>query len=261
MEIKVNGLTVNYEIAGNGPWVTLSHSLACDLHMWDEQMDALTKKYKVLRYDTRGHGKSSAPQGAYSLDMLADDLKALLDAVGIAQCHFAGLSMGGMIGQTFALKYPGVFKSLTLADTSSGYPPDAGPMWEARIKAVQEKGMAGMVEGTLGRWFTEPFRKSRPDVIKRMSTLIENTPPNGFIGCCHAIPKINTTGRLHEITTPVMIVVGDQDGGTPVAMSEAMFKARPQSDFYIIKDASHISNVEKPAAFSHVLTTFLAKHR
>ncbi|MCE9641876.1 MAG: alpha/beta fold hydrolase, partial [Betaproteobacteria bacterium] len=122
MEIKVNGLKVNYEIAGNGPWVTLSHSLACDLHMWDEQMDALTKKYKVLRYDTRGHGKREAPAGAYTLDQLADYAHGLLAALGIKTTHWAGLSMGGMIGQTFELKYPGIFKSMVLADTTSNYP-------------------------------------------------------------------------------------------------------------------------------------------
>ena len=103
MEITVNGLRVNYEIAGSGPSVTLSHSLACDLHMWDEQMDALTRKFTVLRYDKRGHGKSEAPAGAYTLDQLADDAHGLLNALGIKQTHWAGLSMGGMIGQTFAL--------------------------------------------------------------------------------------------------------------------------------------------------------------
>ena len=104
MQTTVNGNTVNYEIAGEGPWLTLSHSLACDLRMWDEQMDALTKKYKVLRYDTRGHGKSAAPQGAYTLEALADDVHGLLGTLGIKETHWAGLSMGGMIGQTFALK-------------------------------------------------------------------------------------------------------------------------------------------------------------
>ena len=261
MHARTNGIDTFYTIAGDGPWLVLSHSLGCDISMWDDQMDVLTKHYKVLRYDTRGHGKSGAPAGAYTLDMLADDLKALLDTVGVSQCHFAGLSMGGMIGQTFALKYPGVLKTLVLADTTSSYPPEAISLWEARIKIVQEKGMAGVVDGTLQRWFTDPFRQANPDIMKRMAALIENTPPIGYIGCCHAIPKINTTARLKDITTPMMIVVGEQDGGTPLAMSEAMFKARPQSDFYVIKDASHISNVEKPAAFTHVLTTFLAKHR
>ena len=221
MEIKVNGLKINYEIAGNGPWVTLSHSLACDLHMWDEQMDALTKKYQVLRYDTRGHGKSEAPAGAYTLDQLADDAHGLLAALGIKATHWSGLSMGGMIGQTFALKYPGIFKSMVLADTTSNYPAAAAAAWADRIQTAQSKGMAAVVDGTLARWFTEPFRKTNPPGIARVDAAIRATPVAGFVGCCHAIQKINVTARLKEITCPTLVIVGEQDPGTPVAMARA----------------------------------------
>ena len=261
MQARTNGIDTHYTIAGNGPWLVLSHSLACDVTMWDPQMDVLTQHYKVLRYDTRGHGKSSAPAGAYTLDMLADDLKALLDAVGATQVHFAGLSMGGMIGQTFALKYPGVLKTLTLADTTSKYAPEGAAMWEGRIKTVGEKGMSTILDGTLERWFTAGFRQHHPDVIKAISAVILATPAAGYCGCGQAISKINTTDRLKDITAKTMIVVGADDGGTPVAMSETMRRAKPEAEFYIIKDAAHISNIEKPAAFTHVLTTFLAKHR
>ena len=119
MNVKTNGIELNYEVEGNGPWLTMSHSLACNVTMWDPQMPVLTKKFKVLRFDTRGHGQSSAPAGEYTLDELADDVKGLLDALNIKQTHWAGLSMGGMIGQAFALKYPGVFLSMVLADTTS----------------------------------------------------------------------------------------------------------------------------------------------
>jgi len=119
MKTKANGINVYYELHGKeaAPWLVLSHSLACSVRMWDEQIAAFKDRYRILAYDTRGHGASDAPAGAYSLDMLAEDAKALLDAVGVKRCHWAGLSMGGMIGQTFALKYPGVFQTLTLADT------------------------------------------------------------------------------------------------------------------------------------------------
>ena len=119
MKINANGIDINYTVEGEGPWVTLSHSLACNLHMWDEEAKRLSKRYKVLRYDTRGHGESSAPAGAYTLELLADDLHGLLAALGVKATHFVGLSMGGMIGQTYALKYPGMFKSLALCDTTS----------------------------------------------------------------------------------------------------------------------------------------------
>jgi len=184
MKVKANGIDIHYEIEGDGPWLTMSHSLACNLHMWDPQMPVLTKKFKVLRFDTRGHGQSSAPAGEYTLEQLADDVKGLLDALKIKHTHFAGLSMGGMIGQAFALKYPGVFQSMVLADTTSQYAPEAWSMWEARIKTAREKGMEPLVEPTLGRWFTEPYRKTHPEMMARVSALIRATPVAGYCGCC-----------------------------------------------------------------------------
>ena len=257
MQTKVNGLNVNYEIAGDGPWVTLSHSLACDLHMWDEQMAALTKKYKVLRYDTRGHGKSEAPTGAYTLEQLADDAHGLLSALGIKETHWAGLSMGGMIGQTFALKYPGVFKSMVLADTTSRYPAEAASAWADRIQTAQTKGMDAVVDGTLARWFTEPYRKSNPPAVARVGASIRGTPVAGFVGCCHAIPKINVTQRLKEITCPTLVIVGEQDPGTPVAMAREIHEALPGSELVIIPSAAHLSNIEQPQAFDKALLGFL----
>jgi 3-oxoadipate enol-lactonase len=259
MQTKVNGLTVNYEIAGTGPWVTLSHSLACDLHMWDEQMDALTQKFQVLRYDTRGHGKSEAPAGPYTLDALADDAHGLLTALGIKETHWAGLSMGGMIGQTFALKYPGIFRSMVLADTTSRYPADAAAAWADRIQTAQTKGMAAVVDGTLARWFTEPYRKSNPPAVARVGASIRATPVAGFVGCCHAIPKINVTPRLKEIACPTLVIVGEQDPGTPVAMAREIHAAKPGSELVIIPSAAHLSNIEQPQAFNAALLGFLER--
>jgi 3-oxoadipate enol-lactonase len=259
MDIKVNGLNINYEIAGNGPWVTLSHSLACDKHMWDEQMDALTKKYKVLRYDTRGHGKSEAPAGAYTLDQLADDAHGLLNALGIKRTHWAGLSMGGMIGQTAALKYPGLFQSLILADTTSRYPAEAAGVWADRIKTAETHGMEAVVEGTLARWFTEPYRKKNTPGLARVAAAIRATPVAGFVGCCHALPKINVTARLKEIKCPVLVIVGEDDPGTPVAMAREIHEAAPGSQLVIIPSAAHIANIEQPEAFTKAMLDFLGR--
>lgn len=257
MKVKANGIDINYEIEGNGPWLTMSHSLACDLHMWDPQMPALTKKFKVLRYDTRGHGQSGAPAGEYTLDQLADDVKGLLDALKIRQTHWAGLSMGGMIGQTFALKYPGVFQSMVLADTTSRRPPDAAKMWNERIQNAQTKGMGALVDGTLGRWFTEPYRKAHPDVIGRIGDGIRKTPVAGFVGCCHAISKIDLTDRLKTIKCPTLVIVGEQDMGTPVEAARAIHQNLPGSELKVIPSAAHLSNIEQTAEFNKAMTGFL----
>jgi 3-oxoadipate enol-lactonase len=261
MKIKANGVQIEYDIQGEGPWVVMSHSLACTSAMWDEQAQALKSKHKVLRFDTRGHGGSDAPAEAYTLDMLADDLHGVLSKLGVTNPHFVGLSMGGMIGMTYALKYPRAFKSLVLCDTSSRVPPDAKPVWEERIKIATEQGMEPLVEPTLKRWFTEPFLAKRSSVVDRVAGMIRSTPPSGYAGCCHAIPQVNLTDKLGAIQCPVQVIVGDKDIGTPVAMSEAIHRAIPSSELVIIPDASHLSNVEQPAAFNSALLKFLSRVR
>ena len=257
MKVKTNGIEINYEVEGNGPWITLSHSLACNLHMWDDQMELLTKRFKVLRFDTRGHGQSTAPEGEYTLDQMADDVHGLFAHLGIKETHWVGLSMGGMIGQTYALKYPGAFKSLVLADTTSRRPPNAAQMWGERIVIAREKGMAGVLDSTLARWFTAPYIKARPDVMKRIGADILNTPVAGFCGACAAIAKVDTLDRLKEIKCPVFITVGDQDHGTPPDMARAIHANLPGSSLAIIESAAHISNVEQKDVFNQNLINFL----
>ena len=259
MNITNNGIEIHYEISGNphGPWITLSHSLACNLHMWDEQMAVLTKKFKVLRFDTRGHGQSTAPPGDYTLEQMADDVKGLLDALGITRTHWVGLSMGGMIGQTFALKYPGVFQSLVLADTTSRRPPNAEQMWGERVAAARANGMPGVLDSTLARWFTEPYRNARKDVMARIGEQILSTPVDGFAGACAAIAKVNTLDRLKEIQCPAFIIVGEHDHGTPPAMARAIHENLPGSALLVIPSAAHLSNVEQPTAFNQALIEFL----
>ena len=259
MKLKANGIEINYEIEGDGPVVTFSHSLACNLSMWDEQANALKGRYRVLRFDTRGHGQTSAPAAAYSLDQLADDLKGLLDGLSISATHFVGLSMGGMIGQVFALKHPAMVQSLVLCDTASRYPAAAAPVWEERIKTVGAQGMEPMVAPTLERWFTAPFRARRRDLMARVGAMIRSTPASGYIGCCHAIPKINVTERLKEVRCPALVIVGEEDPGTPVEMSREIHAALPGAELAILSRASHLSNLEQPAEFNRALGGFLDK--
>jgi 3-oxoadipate enol-lactonase len=259
MKLKANGIEINYEIEGDGPVVTFSHSLACNLSMWEEQARALKGRYRVLRFDTRGHGQSSAPAGAYTLEQLADDLKGLLDGLAIAATHFVGLSMGGMIGQVFALRHPAMVQSLVLCDTTSRYPAAAAPVWEERIKAVGAKGMEPMVAPTLERWFTAPFRARRRDLMDKVGTMIRSTPAPGYIGCCHAIPRINVTERLKEVRCPALVIVGEEDPGTPVEMAREIQAALPGAELAILSRASHLSNLEQPAEFNRALGGFLDK--
>ena len=261
MKVKANGIEMHYTLEGpaNAPVVTLSHSLATDLSMWEPQLAALRARYRVLSYDTRGHGGTEAPAAAYSLDQLADDAQALLRALGIQRTHWVGLSMGGMIGQTLALKAPELFASLVLCDTSSRVPPEAKPLWDERVRTAEAKGMEPLVEGTLGRWFTAPFKDRGGSVVQSVRAMIRSTNPAGYIGCCQAIAGLNLTDRIGAIKVPTLIIVGEDDQGTPDAASKVMNEQIKGSQLVVLKSAAHLSNMEQPEAFTQALTGFLSK--
>lgn len=260
MKATANGIETYYEIHGRegAPWLVFSHSLACSVRMWDGQIAALEDRYRILAYDTRGHGQSAAPQGPYTLEALADDLRELLKVLKIEKPHYCGLSMGGMIGQTCALKYPGVFRSMALCDTTSRYPAAAAPMWQERIRIAEGQGMKPLVQPTLERWFTEAFRKSKPEEVARVAAQIERTPVPGYAGCCHAIPKIDVTARLKEIKCPALVICGEDDPGTPPAMAREIHENLPGSALVLIPRAAHLSNIEQPEAFNRALAQFLS---
>jgi 3-oxoadipate enol-lactonase len=260
MRILANGIVTHYVLEGpvGAPVVTLSHSLAASLEMWEPQVAAMADGYRVLRYDTRGHGGSEVPPGPYTLEMLADDVLGLLEALGVERTHFVGLSMGGMIGQAVALKRPAVLASLVLADTTSRVPPEAGPLWDARIAMAESQGMAALAEGTIERWFTRPFIERAPEVVDRVRMLIRTTPPQGFAGCSQAIRALDYADRLRAIRTPTLIIVGQEDLGTPVAASELMHAAIAGSKLVVLPSAAHLSNVEQAEKFNHAVLGFLA---
>ena len=259
MKLTANGIEIHYALEGDGPVVTLSHALGTNLSMWDDQARAFRGRYRVLRFDTRGHGQTSAPAGPYTLDQMADDLHGILTGLGITETHFVGLSMGGMIGQVFALTYPRMVRSLVLCDTTSRYPAEAQAAWQERIRTVEAKGMEAMVEPMLQRWFTAPFRERRRDVMERIAAMLRTTPPQGYVGCCHALPKINTTDRLGAVRCPALVIVGEEDPGAPVEVARAIHAALPIAELGILRSASHLSNVEQPEEFNRVLLGFLDK--
>lgn len=259
MKLRANGIEIHYTIEGEGPLVTMSHSLGCSLSMWDDQARTLRGRYRVLRFDTRGHGQTSAPPGPYRLEQMTEDLQGLLTGLGMTETHFVGLSMGGMIGQVFALQHPTMVRSLILCDTTSRYPEVARALWEDRIRTVEAKGMEPMVEPTLQRWFTAPFREAHRDLMDRVRAMLRSTPPQGYVGCCHAIPKINVTDRLREIRCPALVIVGEEDPATPVEMARTIHAALPSAELAILRSASHLSNMEQPDEFNRVLVSFLDK--
>jgi len=259
MLIKANGIQMNYELSGrkDDPVVMLSHSLGSSLVMWNPQMKALEPHFQLLRYDIRGHGKSEAPPGAYTLELLGEDAVALLDILEIEKVHWVGLSMGGMIGQSVALNYPRRLKSLALCDTTAAIAPEAQPLWQERIDAVREKGVASQLEPTMERWFTPSFLKLNPYMLGVIRNEFLATPAQGYLGCIYAIRKLNYLDRLSEIKIPTLIMVGEDDAGTPVSASEAMHQVIPNSKLVIITSARHLSNVEQPEIFNTTLLTFL----
>jgi len=263
MQIEAKGIRINYELSGKegSPVVVLSHSLGSSLAMWELQLESLEPHFRVLRYDTRGHGGSDTPEGAYTMDQLGDDAIGLMDALGVEErVHWVGLSMGGMIGQFIALNHPGRLRSLVLCDTAAIIPKESQPVWEERIQRAREKGMQALVQETLERWFTRPYLEKNPPEVGLIRTHFLATPVAGYIGCSQAIRRINYLERLSEIRISTLIMVGENDPGTPVASSEAMHKRIPDSKLVVLPSAAHLSNVEQAEAFNESLVAFLREH-
>ena len=259
MQIKANGIRMNYELSGKkgAPPVVLSHSLSSSLLMWNPQIDALSPYFQVLRYDTRGHGATDAPSGSYTLELLAEDVIGLLDALGMGRVHFVGLSMGGMIGQCLVLNHPSRLKSLVLCDTASIIPTEAQPVWQERLDKVCKKGMEALFEETLERWFTPAFLRQNPPMVELIREQILATPVAGYIGCVEAIRRLNYLDRISGIKIPTLIMVGEDDPGTPVSASEAMHERITGSKLVILPSARHLSNVEQTDPFNGALLKFL----
>ena len=244
---------------GAGEAVLLVHAIGCDHRMWDGLAEALSPRFRVIRMDVRGHGASAVTPRPYSLDQLADDARDVLDGLKIDKAHWVGLSMGGMIGQAFALRHPKRLRKLVLANTTSSYGAQGPEMWAARAKAVGEGGMAAIKEIAMQRYFTDDFRASHSDIVDRIGDGFLATDPAGYIACCDAIRDLDFTGDLHRIQAPTLVIAGEKDVGTPVAMSETIAKAIPGAQLSVIKGAAHLSALENPEAFNRLVEAFLAR--
>lgn len=261
MFVEANGIKIHCEFSGKkrAPVTVLSHSLACGMRMWNPQLERLESCFRVLRYDTRGHGGSDAPPGPYTLAQLVEDAIGLLDALAIDRVHWIGVSMGGMIGQGIALGHPDRLQSLVLADTAAIIPDEAQPVWQERIDAVRREGMAAITESTLQRWFTPNYLNRKVSEVDQIRQQILKTPVAGYIGCSEAIRRLNFLDQLAAIQTPTLIMVGADDPGTPVAASEAMHARIAGSKLVVIPSAAHLANIEQAEVFNTNLMTFLGQ--
>ncbi|MGQ9510221.1 MAG: 3-oxoadipate enol-lactonase [Thermodesulfobacteriota bacterium] len=262
MFAEVNGIRTYFEISGRkeGPVVMLSHSLGSSHLMWNLQREALEPYFQLLRYDIRGHGMSGGGSEPYSLEQLGEDSIGLLDHLGIEQVHWVGISMGGMIGQAIALNHPHRLKSLVLCDTAAIIPQEAQPIWQERIDQVHKKGMDSQLEATMERWFSPSFLKTNPPILSLIQKQFLSTSIEGYVNCIEAIRRLNYLDRLSEIRIPTLILVGEDDPGTPVAASEAIHQRISGSILRIIPSARHLSNVEQPEIFNQHLLSFLKEH-
>lgn len=259
MLIKSNGIEMHCELSGkpDAPVVVLSHSLGSSMVMWEPQLKVLEADFHVLRYDMRGHGDSEVTQGAYSLEMLGRDVVGMLAALQIDKAHFVGLSIGGMIGQGLGLNHADRLLSLTLCDTALVLPEEAKPLFRERMDLAGSQGMAALAEGTLARWFTPPFLKEAHPMVKRIRAQIEATPVEGFVGCSHAIMALDYKDRLAAIDLDTLIIVGEDDPGTPVSAAEAIHAEIRNSQLKVLPSAMHLCNIEQAQAFNTVLMDFL----
>jgi 3-oxoadipate enol-lactonase len=240
--------------------VTLTHPLGATLALWDEHVPALTRRYRVLRYDVRGHGGSEVPPGPYTLEQMADDLFGLLGSLGITESHFVGVSMGGLIGMTAALAHPRMIRSLVLCDTTACYGPGLRPMWEARIRVAEAEGMTpALVDRTMAIWFTEAFRSRHKETVDRIAEMLRRSDPRGYAAAIRAIGFVDLTRRIGAIGCPTLVVVGEQDPGTPPAMAAVIHERIPGSQLLVLTDAAHCAVVEAADRFLPALLAFLEK--
>ena len=239
------------------PWIVLANSLGADQTMWDPQIAMLTERYRVLRFDTRGHGNSDTPAGDWSLADLEADTLALMDAHNIGQADYMGLSMGGMTGLGLALRVPQRFGRMVVADARADAPEAWQANWDVRIAKVQAEGLAGIVEATLQMWFTADWLAANPGAADAVRAMVVGNDSVGYCRCCAALKGLDHLRHLGSVTIPVIYVVGAQDKGAAPEVMQAMANATPNSRLEVVDPAGHVSNMNNPAGFNRAIGAFL----
>lgn len=253
-----DGCAIHYRFDGaaDAPLLLLSNSLGTTMDMWEPQLEHLTSRFRVLRYDARGHGGSDAPAGGYSLDRLGRDVVEMLDALALDRVSFCGLSMGGMVGQWLGVRAPDRLDRMVLANTSAFMGPPSA--WDDRIVAVRERGMGAIAEVVVERWFTDRFRRLSAGAVAAVLSMLRSTDPAGYAGCCAAIRDMDLRATAPLILVPTLVIAGEADPATPPAHGEALAAAIPGARIVLLP-AAHLSNVEAPSRFRDTVLAFLGR--
>jgi 3-oxoadipate enol-lactonase len=259
--VELDGVSLHYEISGpsTGPVILFVNSLGANLHMWDRVVPNLENDFRILRYDARGHGLSLVPALPYSIDHLGNDLLHLLDALSIECVNLCGLSLGGLVGMWLGIHAPQRARKLVLANTAAHIGTTEG--WNARIAAVQSHGMTPIAQATLGRWFTPQYFEHHPEEMIQIRSMIEQTSPQGYIGCCGVLRDTDFSHDLARIGAPCLVIAGSEDPATPPADGRALH-AGLRNSRYLELSASHLSAWEQSAEFAcAMLESFHGKER
>jgi len=253
--LTADGVTLHYRIEGDDalPLLVLSNGLGTELSMWDAQIPVLTRAFRVLRYDARGHGGSSTPSASFSIDDLGRDVLALLDCAGASCAHFCGLSLGGMIGMWLGANAPERLNSLVLANTAARIGPPT--MWNERIDVVNAKGMKAISDAAVVRWFTPHFIATQAGAVAQVKAAMERTSADGYVRCCAAVRDADFRQTIAGIRTPVLVINGAHDVATPPA--DGLYLAqRIAGSRSLTLDTAHLSNIESPREFSDAVRAF-----
>lgn len=257
METKANGITFNVALDGpaGAPWLVFSNSLATNVSLWDAQVAALRERYRILRYDHRGHGRTEAPAGRYTFDVLIADAIALLDAFSIERAHFVGISMGGMTALGLAERHPERLRSIVPCDCGPASSPAAAQQWEERIVVARDEGMQALVQPTLARWFPAETLAANADLAAKVGEMIRTTPSAGFAGCAAALTDFDFRPGLGAIGIPVQVMCGTSDAALGGARQIAA--SIPGAKLVELEGAGHLANLDASDAFTGALSAFL----